>query len=237
MDFANMDVAKAGLVRKKGTINPAYKSRWFELEAGNQMLLWYAKKGDPQPKGIIKLTPEVSAEMSKDSAHGDAFVLMTQDRTYKLRGSSVAEAEDWVRQINKVTSPENVLDWSAEGALHGHTQIPDSEVEIGTFINAGTSGAVYKGTFRGQPVALKKLNVPTPNPPARFNSFVELLAKELNVLKDLQPCDYVLRYYGVAEQPQKRTATIVTELCDSDMAGKLRSIRQHFSSRRLPLSN
>jgi hypothetical protein len=214
-----------GYLRKKGVLNPAYQKRWFELESN--MFMWFAKEGDAKPKGMLKLSSKDTGKISDRSVHSHTFQIVTAERTYELRADTPAEMEEWLKHIQMVTAPVSLLDWS--GQLSQHTHIPDEEIQVGAFINAGTSGSVYKGMWKEQPVALKRLNVPSDSR-TKDRAIVSLI-KELDLLRDLQDSSYILRYYGLAEQPVKQTVTIVTELCGSDIAQQLPAIKSSLNAK------
>eukprot|EP01118_Nematostelium_gracile_P007900 TRINITY_DN2593_c0_g1_i2.p1 TRINITY_DN2593_c0_g1~~TRINITY_DN2593_c0_g1_i2.p1 ORF type:complete len:538 (-),score=79.16 TRINITY_DN2593_c0_g1_i2:32-1645(-) len=78
-----------------------------------------------------------------------------------------------------------------------------SEVIIEEQIGKGAAGTVFKGSWKGLPVAVKRLNVEKVTP-----QWMAIFRQELELMKNMEPHLNVLQFFGVIEP-----LSIVTEYC------------------------
>ena len=91
-----------------------------------------------------------------------------------------------------------------------------NEIEFGKEIGAGSYGKVYKGTYKGEVVAIKQEQV-------RHKDLTKYLASEIATLRAVSH-PHLLRYMGAAQH--EKTVCIVTEFMSG---GDLRSILANTS--------
>lgn len=99
--------------------------------------------------------------------------------------------------------------------------IPAEEILVGPHIGSGSFGTVYRAYWYG-PVAVKMLNVKTPNP-----SQLQAFKNEVAVLKKTRHCN-ILLFMGCVSKP---SLAIVTQWCEG--SSLYRHI--HVSETRFPL--
>ncbi|KAI7164919.1 glycosyltransferase family 1 protein [Hortaea werneckii] len=99
-------VVKSGHLGKQGKRNPRYRRYWCQLKGDT--LYYYADAADLYfPRGTIDLRYGISAEMVTEKGHekskdSPAFIITTDSRTYHFRADSVANAKEWIKQLQKI---------------------------------------------------------------------------------------------------------------------------------------
>ncbi|KAI7134575.1 glycosyltransferase family 1 protein, partial [Hortaea werneckii] len=99
-------VVKSGHLGKQGKRNPRYRRYWCQLKGDT--LYYFADAADLYfPRGTIDLRYGISAEMMTEKGHekskdSPAFMITTDSRTYHFRADSVANAKEWIKQLQKI---------------------------------------------------------------------------------------------------------------------------------------
>ncbi|KAI6885222.1 UDP-Glycosyltransferase/glycogen phosphorylase, partial [Hortaea werneckii] len=99
-------VVKSGHLGKQGKRNPRYRRYWCQLKGDT--LYYFADAADLYfPRGTIDLRYGISAEMVTEKGHekskdSPSFIITTDSRTYHFRADSVANAKEWIKQLQKI---------------------------------------------------------------------------------------------------------------------------------------
>ena len=99
------DVAKAGLLRKRGTLNTAWRTRWVEVWPKHGRLYYFRNYGDDKCRGYIEVANGGPVDVSEADADDApyAFAVSTpggkHGSAWLLQAASATERDEWIREI------------------------------------------------------------------------------------------------------------------------------------------
>ena len=160
-------------------------------------------RGEP-PLGEIPL--DKSTQVSEDLVSREqwTFAVRTTRTTMRLCAQDEVSMKGWIVAIADAVCPPArglVSDWKKAG-----NRIPMAEVRIGKYIAHGAEGTVHRGRWGSKDVALKIVYV-------SCSAQMDLVLNEIALLRELQDCKNVLRYFGLVEQAAESKVIMVSELC------------------------
>jgi len=94
-------IIKEGFLEKKGAIRHNWRKRYVVLDSDQKFLLYYVRKGDAQPKGVIPLVNATCyAHVEKKGTVKPLFFnIRTETRDFLMRAETNEEKGEWVKLI------------------------------------------------------------------------------------------------------------------------------------------
>eukprot|EP01118_Nematostelium_gracile_P004187 TRINITY_DN1491_c0_g1_i4.p1 TRINITY_DN1491_c0_g1~~TRINITY_DN1491_c0_g1_i4.p1 ORF type:complete len:784 (+),score=185.28 TRINITY_DN1491_c0_g1_i4:53-2404(+) len=126
--------------------------------------------------------------------------------TASYRGS-LTTSRDAILPPATRTSLNTSRDFSSKSKNSMYFSAPSfaDGLKTGDLLGKGASGVVYKGTWNGRPVAVKRMNKEYGNP-----EWIESFKQECELMRRMEPHPNVLKFFGMIEDP----LSIITEFCD-----------------------
>lgn len=107
-------IYREGYLTKQGYKHKNWTKRWFVLRDAH--LMYYAARGDPEPKGRIFLGADVTVRVIDGGLFPGLFKIITPDKVYSTFADSEKERSDWIETLERSIQRYRVANEEDNGA-------------------------------------------------------------------------------------------------------------------------